>query len=77
MRTLGAISDTHGLLRPQALVICHGADDTSPSTGGTGNSDYLRYRGEKDVSDGKPWETIVLEDFAEMLSEPRPRAQET
>jgi tetratricopeptide (TPR) repeat protein len=27
---------------------------------------YLRYRGEKDVIDGKPWETVILEDFAEM-----------
>jgi hypothetical protein len=24
-----------------ALIICHGADDTSPSTGGTGNSEKL------------------------------------
>jgi tetratricopeptide (TPR) repeat protein len=27
---------------------------------------YLRYRGEKKVDDEKPWETIVLDDFAEM-----------
>jgi hypothetical protein len=27
---------------------------------------YLRYRGEKNVQDGKPWETVVLEDFAEL-----------
>jgi len=27
---------------------------------------YLRYRGEKDVQDGKPWESLVLEDFAEL-----------
>ena len=27
---------------------------------------YLRYRGEKSVQAEKPWETVVLEDFAEM-----------
>jgi hypothetical protein len=27
---------------------------------------YLRYRGEKNVQNGKPWDTIVLEDFAEL-----------
>jgi hypothetical protein len=27
---------------------------------------YLRYRREKDVQDGKPWETVVLEDFSEL-----------
>ena len=27
---------------------------------------YLRYRGEKNVQNGKPWETVVLEDFAEL-----------
>jgi tetratricopeptide (TPR) repeat protein/pimeloyl-ACP methyl ester carboxylesterase len=27
---------------------------------------YLRYRGEKNVQDEKPWETVVLEDFAEL-----------
>ena len=27
---------------------------------------YLRYRGEKNVLNGKPWETVVLDDFAEM-----------
>ena len=27
---------------------------------------YLRYRGEKNVQDGKPWEIVVLEDFAEL-----------
>jgi tetratricopeptide (TPR) repeat protein len=27
---------------------------------------YLRYRGEKDVQDGKPWETLLLEDFDEL-----------
>jgi hypothetical protein len=27
---------------------------------------YLRYRGEKNVLSGKPWESLVLEDFAEM-----------
>jgi tetratricopeptide (TPR) repeat protein len=27
---------------------------------------YLRYRGEKNAQNGKPWETIVLEDFAEL-----------
>jgi hypothetical protein len=26
---------------------------------------YLNYRGEKDVVDGKSWETAILEDFAE------------
>ncbi|HEV2955287.1 MAG TPA: tetratricopeptide repeat protein [Xanthobacteraceae bacterium] len=26
---------------------------------------YLKYRGEKDVRDAEPWETVVLEDFAE------------
>ena len=27
---------------------------------------YLKYRGEKDVLDGKSWETKVLEDFTEL-----------
>jgi hypothetical protein len=27
---------------------------------------YLQYRGEKNVLDGKTWETIILEDFAEL-----------
>jgi hypothetical protein len=27
---------------------------------------YLRYRGEQNVGDGKPWETVILEDFAEL-----------
>jgi hypothetical protein len=27
---------------------------------------YLRYRGEKNVQNGKPWEPAVLEDFAEL-----------
>jgi tetratricopeptide (TPR) repeat protein len=27
---------------------------------------YLQYRGEKGVSEGKSWETIVLEDFADL-----------
>jgi len=27
---------------------------------------YLRYRGEKNVLDGKPWETIVLENFSRL-----------
>jgi hypothetical protein len=27
---------------------------------------YLHYRGQKNVLNGKPWETVVLEDFAEM-----------
>jgi tetratricopeptide (TPR) repeat protein len=27
---------------------------------------YLRYRGEKNVQDGKPWESLVVEDFAEL-----------
>jgi hypothetical protein len=27
---------------------------------------YLRYRGEKNVQNGKPWEPVVLENFAEM-----------
>jgi tetratricopeptide (TPR) repeat protein len=27
---------------------------------------YLRYRGEKNVQDDKPWETVILEDFAEL-----------
>jgi hypothetical protein len=27
---------------------------------------YLRYRGEKNVLDGKLWDTLVLEDFAEL-----------
>jgi hypothetical protein len=27
---------------------------------------YLRYRGEKKVQDEKSWETVVLEDFAEL-----------
>jgi hypothetical protein len=27
---------------------------------------YLKYRGEKNVQGGKPWETIILEDFAEL-----------
>jgi hypothetical protein len=27
---------------------------------------YLRYRGEKNVQDGKPWEILVVEDFAEL-----------
>jgi hypothetical protein len=25
----------------------------------------LRFRGEKDVSGGKPWQTVILEDYAE------------
>ena len=35
---------------------------------------YLKYRGRKDVSEGKSWETVVQEDFAELrkagLSDP-------
>jgi hypothetical protein len=27
---------------------------------------YLRYRGEQNVYEGKPWETIILDDFAEL-----------
>ena len=27
---------------------------------------YLRYRGEKNVNEGKPWETTILSDFAEL-----------
>jgi hypothetical protein len=27
---------------------------------------YLRYRGEKNVHDEKPWESVVLEDFTEL-----------
>ena len=26
---------------------------------------YLKYRGEKNVHDGKPWPTVILEDFTE------------
>src|SRR5262249_31834061 len=29
---------------------------------------YLRYRGEKNVQDDKSWETVVVEDFAELRS---------
>jgi len=25
---------------------------------------YIRFRGTKDVNDGKPWEAIILDDFA-------------
>ena len=27
---------------------------------------YLKYRAEKDVADHKPWDTVILEDFAEL-----------
>ena len=27
---------------------------------------YLQYRGEKSVESGRAWETVVLEDFAEL-----------
>jgi hypothetical protein len=27
---------------------------------------YFRYRGEKNVQDGKPWEAVVIEDFVEL-----------
>jgi hypothetical protein len=27
---------------------------------------YLKYRGQKDVLDGKSWEAVILEDFAEL-----------
>jgi tetratricopeptide (TPR) repeat protein len=27
---------------------------------------YLKYRGQKDVQDGKSWEAVVLEDFADL-----------
>ena len=27
---------------------------------------YLRYRGEKNAQNGKPWDTVVLEDFSEL-----------
>jgi len=30
---------------------------------------YLRYTNERNVQDGKPWETVVLEDFAELRKE--------
>jgi len=30
---------------------------------------YLRYTNEKNVQDSKPWETVVLEDFAELRKE--------
>jgi hypothetical protein len=42
---LAAFETTVAVSRPGtpdvALVICHGADDNSPSTGGTGNSEKL------------------------------------
>jgi hypothetical protein len=42
---LAAFETTVAVSRPRtseaALIICHGADDTSPSTGGTGNSEKL------------------------------------
>jgi hypothetical protein len=42
---LAAFETTVAVGRPRtsevALIICHGADDTSPSTGGTGNSEKL------------------------------------
>jgi hypothetical protein len=35
---------------------------------------YLKYRGEKDVQNGKSWQTVILEDFARLrkagLSDP-------
>jgi hypothetical protein len=30
---------------------------------------YLRYTNEKNIQDGKTWETVVLEDFAELRKE--------
>src|SRR5262245_53057046 len=44
MRTIGAISDTHGLLRPQVLAALAGCDPIIPA-GEVGSPDVLARRG--------------------------------